>query len=197
MEQRNEPVNRTGWYIVQCKPSKEHAAAAALRSQFGVKVYLPLAKARIRGRTQRRPFFPGYLFVRANLRDITTRDINTVPSILRVVTFGDTVPSLSVATMAALHQRIMQLNQRSSIAGKRFQPGDPVRLKTGPLQGLEAIFIRGLKASERVRVLIEFLGATRETDVPVDALEQAPAAARAPQRLRYTRGKGRKTKMHS
>jgi hypothetical protein len=55
---------------------------------------------------------------------------------------------------------------------------------------LEAVFLGPMRASERVRVLIEFLGQLREAELDVSALEKSQPDARG-KRQRRTRGRGR------
>jgi transcription antitermination factor NusG len=47
--------------------------------------------------------------------------------------------------------------------------GDPVRIVSGPLRDLDAVFDRPASAAERVRVLLDAMG--RMTPVEVDASE--------------------------
>ena len=46
-----------------------------------------------------------------------------------------------------------------------IQVGQSVRIAEGPFQGLEALVTRLLPAKERVRVLLEFLGRSVETEI--------------------------------
>jgi transcriptional antiterminator RfaH len=46
-------------------------------------------------------------------------------------------------------------------------PGDDVSIASGPLQGATGTVTRLLPGRERVRVLLEFLGSTREVEVPL------------------------------
>jgi hypothetical protein len=65
-----------------------------------------------------------------------------------------------------------------------------VRLRRGPFCSMEAIFQGPVQPSERVRILIEFLGRPHELQVGADLLE--PAQSSPPFRLeRRTRGRGR------
>jgi hypothetical protein len=82
-----------------------------------------------------------------------------------------------------------ELNAGGYLAAHDFRPGDTLRLKRGPFQGLEAVFVGPAAPRERVRVLIEFLGGLRTMEVEAAQLERgATAASRPPRR---TRGKGR------
>jgi transcriptional antiterminator RfaH len=184
------PPDFEAWYAVHCKPFKERYAASALAGQLGLTVYLPEIKRLFRGRIQYTPFFPRYLFVRTNLQAMTVRCINTTSGVIQLVAFDGHPQPIATAAIETLRQRVDQCNIQGGLTDHGFRSGDTVRLKDGPLQGLEAVFMGPMEPSERVRVLIAFLGRQREADVPVDLLERTMTAP-APRPERRTRGKGR------
>ena len=73
------------WYAVHCQPHKERLVVSQLSDQLGLAVYLPEVKRRRHGRTMRAPFFPRYLFVRADLRTPEAGRINCTPGVVRLV----------------------------------------------------------------------------------------------------------------
>jgi transcriptional antiterminator RfaH len=179
------------WYVVHCKPHKESQTASALRDSLALPVYHPEVRRYVQGRLEQAPLFPRYLFVQANLREVKLSSINTTPGVVRLVAFGDVPQPVSVAVVESLRQRVDYLNQQGGLLGHGFQPGQTVRLRGGPLQGMEAIFVGPMRPSERVQVLIEFLGRLNEVKVVAEELEDANTAP-VPGRVRYTRGKGRR-----
>ncbi|HWQ16159.1 MAG TPA: transcription termination/antitermination NusG family protein [Roseiflexaceae bacterium] len=190
MDQRPEAA----WYAVHCQPLKERLAVTLLRDQLGLAIYLPEIKRRVRGRLHSTPLFPRYLFVRADPQHLAMSQVNATAGVLRLVAFDGVPQPVPATVIAALHERVERCNAEGGLLGHGFQPGDAVRLKHGPLQGLEAVFVGPLRASERVRVLIEFLGHCRQAEVSVDALERvapAPAVPPAARPPRRTRGRGR------
>jgi len=50
-----------------------------------------------------------------------------------------------------------------------LKAGDPIRIQDGPFRGYEAIFDARLPGTERVRVLLEFLGNQRKVAVELSA----------------------------
>jgi transcriptional antiterminator RfaH len=174
---------------VYCAPLGERWAAAALEERLGLAIYLPEIRRRSRGKIGPALLFPRYLFVRANLQKVAPRDINTMPGVIRLVTFGDVPMPIPETVIDALRERVDTLNTTGGLE-HRFQSGETVRLKEGPLLGLEAIFVGPLHPSDRVRVLIDFLGCLREVEVAVDTLERTPTIVPT-KRERRTRGRGR------
>jgi transcriptional antiterminator RfaH len=177
------------WYVVHCKYQKETQAAAGLEERLGLTAYLPEVRQRERGQLRCAPYFPGYLFVRADLGVVAQSQINGLPGVIRLVSFGDLPQPVPAAAVEEIRRRIDDLNASGYFAMPDFRPGDTLRLRRGPFQGLEAIFVGPATPRERVRVLIEFLGGLRTMEVDVGQLERHVAeAARPPRR---TRGKGR------
>lgn len=177
------------WYAVYCQPLKEWVAGTWLASQLGVKVYVPEIKYLVDGQAQFKPFFPRYLFIQTNLQRVATARINATYGVQSLVTFGGAPALLAPAVIDALRERLDQLNQQIGQSDNSVQPGSRVRLKAGPLQGLEAVFIDAMSPGERVRVLIEFMGRQQVLEVDSASIEP-PGVAGAP-RTRRTRGHGR------
>jgi transcriptional antiterminator RfaH len=178
------------WYVAHCQRLKERRAAAALAEQLDLMVYLPELRRRQAGHLQRAPFFPGYLFVQADLRQVVPSRINAVPGVLRLVAFGELPLPVPAPVVEGIRQRVDQLNAQGGLIVPRLEPGQTLRLKGGMFQGLEAVFLGPLKPSERVQVLIEFLGSLRRLELPVDRVEPIGDQP-TPRRERRTRGRGR------
>ncbi len=183
--------NQQLWYAVHCKPLREWRAAAMLESYLQLAVYLPEIRRRFGRRLQRAPFFPGYLFIRANLQEVKLSSINTTPGVVRLVAFGGAPQPIPDAAIGAIREEVDRFNAQGGKVEHDFQLGDTVLLRDGPLQGLKAVFTGPMKPSERVRVLINFLGDYWQAEVNVGLLEHVDAGP-ADKRERRTRGRGRK-----
>jgi transcriptional antiterminator RfaH len=190
------PPDPWPWYAVHCQRLKEWQAAAALETLLGLAVYVPEIRRRSRGRVQHAPFFPGYIFVRANFTIVASSKINATPGVLRLVAFDNRPLAIPEPVIDQIYTQVTELNAHGGMLIHRFQPGDTVRLKVGPFRGLEAQFLGPMKPSERVQVLIEFLGSLREADVRIDDLEGVGAAPIPRQPERRSRGKGRPIKRY-
>jgi transcriptional antiterminator RfaH len=161
------------WYLVHCQSQREFYAASVLRTCLGLHVFLPAYDKRQRGKLQRVPFFPGYIFIRMNMYETSPSQINTSPGVVRLVDFGggpSPVPSQVIESIAS---RLVDFDAHRSKTG--FQPGEAVRVKQkGPLQNLEMVFVGPMTPARRVCVLLNFLGQLKEVTVDVDLLEKAP-----------------------
>ncbi len=184
-------VDTWPWYAVHCQHAKEAQAVAAIETFLDLHVYLPQVQQRVRGKSQATPFFPGYLFVRADFQIVAPSKLNSMPGVVRLLTFDDQPRSIAAAVIEHIRTQVSDINAHGGFAAPQFQPGDTVRLKVGPFRGLEAAFIGPMKPNERARVLIDFLGSLREADVGVDDLERVRSAPLPERQERRSRGKGR------
>lgn len=165
------------WYAVQAKRNQEHNVAQRLALR-GVQTFLPRIEVVRRYGGRRRsslePLFPGYLFVHVAPPERDPTSWNAVrwsPGVHRVVGVdGVPVPVPSCA-IERIRERTTGLGSvRPSLL---LAAGSRVRIRRGPLEGLDAIFDRPLSRAGRVRVLLQLLGHPRS--VEVDALDLEPA----------------------
>ena len=156
------------WFCLRTQPKHEHLAATALRRQLEITCFSP--RVRFRRATRRgavwfvEAMFPGYLFAEF-VYSRQHRQIEYSSGIQGFVRFGDQVAALDSSIIANLRQtadedEILTFNPE-------IQVGQAVRIAEGPFQGLEALVTSLLPAKERIRVLLDFLGRSLETEVPM------------------------------
>ena len=155
------------WFCVRTQPKHEHVAATALRRQLEITCFSP--RLRFRRATRRgavwfvEAMFPGYLFAEF-VYSRQHRQVEYSPGIQGFVRFGDQVAALDSSTIANLRQTADE--EEIVIFDPEIQVGQAVRIAEGPFQGLEALVTHLLPAKERIRVLLDFLGRSLETEVP-------------------------------
>lgn len=182
------------WYALYTKPRQEEVVAGQL-GRKGIEVFLPQYTERRRGETPRlQALFPCYLFVRTNLEAVGISALQWVPGVRRLVTFGGMPARVPEEAIALVRRQLAHLEAIGGFPKARFQPGERVRIKEGPLAGLEAVFEGPLEPAERVRILIRFLGQCNRAVVPLDILEGAAPRQHPPRR---TRGHGRVIRQRS
>jgi transcription antitermination factor NusG len=164
--------------------------AAAVHERLGRPVYFPLVNHLFRGRLESTPLFPGYVFIYTELQARATSAIHAIPGVLRLLSFGGLPQEVPASIIDGIRERVDRLNAQGGLPAHQFYQGEHVRLTAGPLQGLEAVFVGRMRSSERVKVLIEFLGQLREAELPVSALEKTWSRSKT-KRPRRTRGRGR------
>jgi transcriptional antiterminator RfaH len=156
------------WRCVRAKPKCEHLAARQLRALGEVEAFCP--RLRHRKPTARgpvwfvEPLFPGYLFVRCDW-SVRQRSVLATGGVTGQVHFGQHVPAVPDPVVAELRQsfadeEVMTVNVAPG-------PGDKVEIGEGPFRGTTGLVTRLLPARARVAVLLQFLGGTREVQVPL------------------------------
>jgi transcriptional antiterminator RfaH len=154
------------WFCLKTQPKHEHIAAATLRRQVGVPCFSP--RLRFRKATRRgavwfiEPMFPGYIFAQFVYLPLHRR-IEHSSGVQRIVRFGDYLATIEAGTITALQQRAG--DEEVLTIDPEIKVGQSVRITEGPFQGLEALVTRLIPARERVRVLLEFLGRSVETEI--------------------------------
>lgn len=190
MHNTEQPA-RGHWYVAHCRPGGESLATRGLIERLGLTTYLAEVSRRVRGEMKPAPLFPGYFFVQADLGAVNVSSINSTPGMRGILEFGGEAQAIPEALVTSIRERVDRLNAEGGLPAHNFQDGDAVLLKSGPLKGLEAVFLGSMTPGGRVKVLLHFLGRLNEVRVDADELEPIAAPAR-PTMKRYTRGKGRR-----
>lgn len=151
------------WYALYTKPHQERQVSGLLEEQ-GIETYLPTVrrKVRRRDRPDRVVYFPCYLFARVDFRATPRSSIAWMPGIRRIVSFGEQPAVVDDAIVSIVRQRLGDIEE---VAYGRIKQGDRVRITSGPLRDLEAVFDRPLSAAERVRVLLDVMGRMTPADI--------------------------------
>lgn len=153
------------WYCLRSQPKHEHIAAARLRLLEGVTVFCPRIKFR---RETRRgltwvteALFPGYLFARFELAEMHCQ-VRYAHGVSGIVRFAGRYPTIEEETLARLQGHTGAAEVKELI--EELSEGDQVRVVKGVFFGLEAVVTKVLPATERVKVLLDFLGKKIEAE---------------------------------
>ena len=155
------------WYALYTKPKKENQVNAYLQGQ-GVTTYLPTTQRKIRRRDRpdRMVYFPCYLFARLDFDRMPHSSVAWMPGVHRIISAGEQPLIVADEVVDLVRSR---LAEKEAEGYSEFQAGDAVRIVSGPLRDLDAVFDRPASAAERVRVLLDAMG--RVTPVEVDISE--------------------------
>src|SRR5437879_3119452 len=158
------PTSGPAWFCIRTQPKHEHIAAAHLKREPGVEVYLP--RIRFKRSTRRGPvwfteaLFPSYLFARFDLA-ADLRKLSQVRGVTGVVHFGSQWPTIPDVVVDELRATVGA--DEVHVIREDLQPGETVEISGGAFHGLQAVVARVVPGRERVAVLLEFLG--RQTRV--------------------------------
>jgi len=168
---RDEFGSTSHWFALYTRHQHEKTIAWALRSK-GFETFLPLYTT-IRRRKDRSkrlslPLFPCYVFLRGDLR--RRLDIVTIPGVHNIVSTGCQPAGISEAEIDPIRQMVAS---RMGVEPHPFMRyGDRVRIKSGPLEGLEGILVRK-KSQFRLVVSIEMLQKSVAVEVDASMVESA------------------------
>jgi len=158
------------WYALRSKPRKEEIVWRQVLSQ-GFDVYYPRLRVHpVNPRSRKvKAYFPGYLFVQADVEQVGLSLFQWMPHTLGLVSFGGEPAIVPDHLVQAIHQRVDQINAAGGEIFEGLKPGEAIWINDGPFNGYEAIFDARLPGTERVRVLLEFLGNRRQVAIVLEA----------------------------
>lgn len=129
------------WFALRVRPNYEKPVAAALRGK-GFQEFLPLVQSRRqwsdRVKTMDLPLFPGYLFCRLNLEQ--RLPLLTTPGFLYLVGVGKNPEPVEESEIEAI-QSVLR-SGLPVLPWPSLMVGQKVRLKHGPLRGLEGVLTK-------------------------------------------------------
>jgi transcription antitermination factor NusG len=160
------PTQQPRWYAAYTTARHEKRVAEQLERK-SVECFLPLYEAVHRWKDRkarvRLPLFPGYVFVRIPLRErLRVLEIPSVVHLVGTTSQPTELPDLEIDSL------------RSGLHALRIEPcpylkvGDRVRVKYGPLAGLEGILLRK-RDSFRLVLSIDII--MRSVAVEIDAAD--------------------------
>jgi transcriptional antiterminator RfaH len=170
-----EADDNPAWYCVRSQPRHEHIAAAGLRRNLELEVFLP--RVRFKRPTRKGPvwvteaLFLNYLFARFDWRDCLRR-VQSARGVESVVHFGKHWPVIPDGVIAGL--RAAMGDEELRVIAHEFNPGDVVEIGVGAFHGLQAVVTRIMPGKQRVAVLLDFLG--RQTTMELASEQLAPKA---------------------
>lgn len=157
------------WYALRSKSRKENTVLRQVQSN-GFRAFFPYLKVQpVNPRSRKwKPYFPGYLFVQADLDQVGLSVFQWMPHTIGLVSFGGEPASVPENLIEAIRKRVEEINAAGGEVLLGLVPGDKVRIHEGPFKGYEAIFDASLPGNVRVRVLLELLGSRRQVPVELD-----------------------------
>lgn len=166
------PPDDSGWWALYTRHQHEKAVADMLAAK-GFEVFLPLYESMRRWKDRNKklslPLFPCYVFVRGGLN--RRLQVVTTPGVHMVLTHGENVAIIPQAEIDAI---------RATVEGPfQAEPhpflkcGERVRVKHGPLLGVEGILVR---KKNLCRLVLSVNMVAQSIAVEIDASDVEPVA---------------------
>ena len=157
------------WYALRSKPHKEGIVWQQAQAR-GYETFYPRLRVRpVNPRARKiKPYFPGYMFVQADLDVVGLSTFQYMPYTMGLVCFGGEPAYVPEAAIHAIKRRVGEIAEAGGELFDGLKHGDPVLIHDGPFTGYAALFDARLHGSERVRVLLKMLS-DRLVTVELDA----------------------------
>jgi len=160
-------VSELLWFVAHTKPRREKKLVEHCVRQ-GLAVTLPCYKSahKYRGKTVvfRKPLFPGYVFLQVPPAEAPVlRQNDLVANLLDVfdqATFTRQLEEILLALESELEVRL----------APRIETGTRVRIRSGPLQGIEG-FVESRQGHTTVILRLDFINQAAAVQMSADALE--------------------------
>ena len=157
------------WYAIHSKPRQEERALDNLQRQ-GFEAWLPMLTVEkvLRGKLANvtEPMFSRYLFIRLDTEQTNWSPIRSTLGVSRLVSFGNR----PAAVADELIQALQTLPKRTP--ERLFQPGQSIKIVSGPLKGIEGIFQQA-DGEHRAMVLIDLLNKQHRVTTQMQDLRPA------------------------
>lgn len=146
------------WYALHTKPHKEFSVYELLLLE-DFETYFPFIKVQPKNprSAKRRPYYPGYIFVRLELAHLGINALKWMPGTNGLISFGNIPAIVPDYFISQLRKQMRTIEVEGLPLGKRLKHGDNVAIVDGPFAGHEAIFDSYLPSKDRVRILLAFL----------------------------------------
>ena len=158
------------WHALYTRHQHEKVVAQALSGK-GFEVFLPQYRTVHRWKDRQKelllPLFPNYVFVRGGLDRMLS--LVTTPGIHSLVSWGGRpadIPSEEIEAVRRLVESSFQVEPHPFL-----KCGDRVRIKSGPLEGIEGILVRKTRGF-RLVLSVEMLSKSAAVEVDVSMVER-------------------------
>ncbi len=160
------------WYVIHTR-GRHEAKVEGLLGHKGLKIFLPRVTRPSRRQDRRLlidlPLFPGYVFVQADLDQITYLSIIRVAGVVRILGVNGRLTPVPQETIDAIQAMIA--------SGRPYQPhrflsrGAWVRIIDGPLAGIVGFILNRHEKKRKLVVSVELFRRSVSVELEDDAVE--------------------------
>jgi len=146
------------WYALRSKPHKEFLLHEQLLARelecFFPRINITPVNPRSR---KVRAYFPGYIFVKTDLKEIGSNTFKWMPYAQYLVSFDGIPAIVPTPIIEQLRSLLTEINAQGGQKTEKFTPGERVIVADGPFSGYEGIFDILLSGTDRAKILLELL----------------------------------------
>lgn len=164
--QSNAQASRKHWYAVATRSRHEQSVARFL-DRNGLETYVPLKRV-WSSRVDRKkqidvPALPGYIFIRCDLTPDVRADVKKGPGVVCLVSISQQPCRIPDDQIRSL--RILLESREDFTVLHEWEPGQTVRIKSGPMKGATGSLSRFDTGQHRLVVKIEHVGLALSVNV--------------------------------
>jgi transcription elongation factor/antiterminator RfaH len=162
------------WYVIYTHAKQEDRAEENLKV-LGAQVFSPKIKERRYNKYTNaltyvtKPFFPRYIFARFKIDDLYHK-VRFTRGVYSLVAFGEIPTPVDEGLIALIHANI-GVDGFVTI-GEDLRPGDKVVVKDGPLKNFAGVFVREMKDTDRIRILLQTVSYQAHIEIERDMVEK-------------------------
>lgn len=175
MSESNHSEQGQSWWVLYARHQHEKVVADMLASK-SFEVFLPLYNSVRRWKDRRKvismPLFPGYVFVRGGLD--RRLQVLTTPGVHMILSHGEQVATIPDEEIQAVRRVVG--SDLSTEPHPFLKCGERVRVKRGPLAGVEGILERK-KGSFRLVLSVDAVNKSFAVEVEISDVEAAHPSA--------------------
>jgi len=169
-----EQQSATAWYVVRTKARSERLVASGLHDNH-INAYMPIIPCSSRRHnpehtTIGEPLFPGYVFVQLDPASPAMVRTRSYPGVSYLISQEGHPAAVPDEVVHAIRERVDAVWRRLHTGHEPFRPGERVRVVSGPMAGLDAIFERPVSGRQRCEVLLHLMNRVARVIIPVTAL---------------------------
>jgi len=159
----------TGWYALQTRSCCEQRVAGSFTA---LEAFYPYSESLgYRGAVVRRPYFPGYVFCRADVGDLAQRhSLIASPWVTRLVGHGtdpEPIPESQIHSVQMVAAWASELARKVEvIPTAAFKPGELILINHGPLRGVQGYAVC---AKDKLRLIVQIQMLGQAVSAEVDA----------------------------
>jgi transcriptional antiterminator RfaH len=162
------------WYALHSHPQKEEALFQQL-TYTNIEAFYPKLPAHPVNPRARKvvPYFPGYLFVKADLNETATIIFQRMPHAVGLVSFDGEAAIVPENIIYAIRRHVDEIVKNEDEFFQKLKRGDSIVISSGPFAQYPAIFDVRLSGNARVRVLLKMLsGRNLSLDLHADQIKK-------------------------
>ena len=159
------------WFVLKFKPNSHHQAKKNLNRQ-GFETFLPLysstSRKSSRFTSNRKPLFPGYMFIAFDRTKSDWHKINNTYGVSKLITFNTKlipIPTIFIDNLLTRYDLSGKL-----LPIKKLKKGDQVKVLEGPFADFIAT-IETYETEQRIWVLMDLMGRKVKIQTSSDTMQ--------------------------